>query len=96
VHWQNTLDYSFDPNCNAEFMTAILDYYPNLDPDRLVPGYTGIRPKIVGPGEGAADFSISTHREHGIRGLVNLYGMESPGLTSCLAIAEAVCKVLHD
>ena len=60
----------------------------------MQPAYTGIRPKISGPGEAAADFRIDGPAQHGIAGLVNLFGIESPGLTACLAIAEHVCGLL--
>jgi L-2-hydroxyglutarate oxidase LhgO len=60
----------------------------------LQPGYTGIRPKIAGPGEPAQDFAIQGPRDHGVAGLVNLYGIESPGLTSSLAIANHVAELL--
>jgi len=62
----------------------------------LEPGYAGIRPKISGPNETSADFLIQGEREHGIKGLVNLFGIESPGLTSCLAIGEHVVQMLSD
>jgi len=61
----------------------------------LVPGYCGIRPKITGPGEEAADFVVQGPRAHGIPGLVNLLGIESPGLTASLAIAERVREELN-
>jgi len=63
-------------------------YWPDLKDGALLPGYTGIRPKISGPTEPAADFMIAGPATHGVPGLVNLFGIESPGLTSSLAIAE--------
>ena len=69
-------------------------YYPQLKDGALQPGYTGIRPKISGPNEPAADFMIQGPREHGVPGLVNLYGIESPGLTASLPIADYVLSLL--
>ncbi|MGZ8269471.1 MAG: FAD-dependent oxidoreductase, partial [Burkholderiales bacterium] len=69
-------------------------YYPGLKDGALQPGYTGIRPKIHGPGTTAPDFLIQGPHDHGIAGLVNLYGIESPGLTSSLAIADHVEELL--
>ena len=65
-------------------------YWPGLPDGALQAGYAGMRPKLTGPGEPAADFVIQGPREHGVPGLVNLLGIESPGLTSCLAIADEV------
>ena len=71
-------------------MAAIRRYYSHIEAADLTPGYTGIRPKLAGPGEPVADFLLSGPAEHGLPGLVNLFGIESPGLTSALAIADAV------
>ncbi|MEN7342629.1 MAG: NAD(P)/FAD-dependent oxidoreductase [Pseudomonadota bacterium] len=90
VAWVDRIDYSFDVERKASFVEAIKLYYPALDAKRLTPGYTGIRPKIAGPGEPAADFVISGPDEHGQQGLVNLFGIESPGITASLAIAARV------
>ena len=70
-------------------------YWPDLDADRLQPGYTGIRPKVTGPNEAAGDFVIQGPAAHGMDGLVNLFGIESPDLTSGLAFAEAVLEQLE-
>ena len=72
------------------FVEAIKQYWPGLDEARLYPAYAGIRPKVSGPGEPARDFCISGPKEHGVAGVVNLFGMESPGLTASLAIAEYI------
>ena len=64
-----------------------------MDRQRLQPGYTGIRPKLVGPGEPAGDFVIAGPAQHGVAGLINLLGIESPGLTSSLAIADRVVEL---
>ena len=77
------------------FYEAIRRYYPGLKDGALQPGYTGIRPKISGPQEPAADFLIQGPRQHGVPGLVNLYGIESPGLTAALAIGEHVRILLE-
>jgi len=90
VQWIDTIDYTFDDSRRARFCEAIQRYYPQLDASRLQPDYTGIRPKICGAGEPAADFRIDGPEVHGVPGLVNLMGIESPGLTGALAIAELV------
>ena len=87
-----TLDYSFDESRQPQFLEAIRSWYPNLDESRLQPGFVGIRPKLQGPGEEFRDFVISRPADHGIGGLINLFGIDSPGLTSCLALAESVCE----
>jgi L-2-hydroxyglutarate oxidase LhgO len=92
--WIDRIDYRFDESRTAAFYEAIRRYYPGLKDGSLQPGYTGIRPKITGKGEPAADFVIHGPRDHGIKGLVNLYGIESPGLTSSLAIADYVHDLL--
>lgn len=92
--WIDRVDYRFDEKREAAFYRAIRRYFPGLKDGALRPGYTGIRPRIHGPGEPAADFVIQGPRDHGVPGLVNLYGIESPGLTASLAIADHVEKVL--
>ena len=94
VSWVDRVDYSFDDSRRQDFVAAITRYYPALDATRLQPAYTGIRPKIVGPGQPAADFMIQGPAEHGLPGLVNLFGIESPGLTASLAIADYVRALL--
>lgn len=78
----------------ADFYDEVRQYWPALPDGSLQPGYAGIRPKIVGPNAPAADFVIQGPRTHGVAGLVNLFGIESPGLTSCLAIGQAVTRAL--
>lgn len=95
VRWIESIDYRFDDSQRAAFISSILDYYPGLDVDRLSPDYTGIRPKLVGPGMAAADFRIDGADVHGVPGLVNLFGIESPGLTASLAIAHHVEKLVR-
>ena len=94
VSWLDTVDYSFDENRVTAFYSAIRRYYPDLPEEALRPGYTGIRPKLSGKGAPAADFAIQGPPRHGVPGLVNLYGIESPGLTASLAIAEYVHDLL--
>ena len=88
VEWVESMHYPVDPGRAARFYPAIRQYWPGLPDDSLEPGYSGIRPKIAGPGEPAADFRIDGREAHGIPGLVALYGIESPGLTASLAIAR--------
>ena len=90
VEWISEKDYRVNEQRAADFYPAIRRYWPTLPDGALLPGYSGIRPKIAGPGEAAADFAIQGSETHGIPGLVNLFGIESPGLTACLSIAERV------
>ncbi len=92
--WVETVDYSLDPGRASAFSEAIRAYYPGLDPDALTPDYAGIRAKIQGPAEPPVDFMIQGPGEHGIDGLVNLFGIESPGLTASLALADEVLRRL--
>ncbi|HEY6555994.1 MAG TPA: NAD(P)/FAD-dependent oxidoreductase [Polyangiaceae bacterium] len=90
VCWVPEVDYSFDESRKEAFVTAIRSYFPELDPEQLVPGYTGVRPKLGPAGSAAQDFVIQGAEQHGVANCINLYGIESPGLTAALAIAEAV------
>ena len=90
VEWINDVDYAFEESRRDEFVKSIRRYFPDLDETKLTPAYTGIRPKLSGPGESARDFVIQGASAHGIPGLVNLFGIESPGLTACLAIGDYV------
>ena len=94
VEWIDQVDYTVDPRRGDGFYAAIRRYWPALPDGALQPGYAGIRPKIVGPGETAGDFIVQGPLEHGIPGLVNLYGIESPGLTASLALADQVCALV--
>jgi L-2-hydroxyglutarate oxidase LhgO len=94
VTWVDGVDYSFDPSREPLFYAAIRKYYPGLRDGQLQPGYTGIRPKVSGPKEPAGDFIVSGPQAHGAPGLVNLFGIESPGLTASLAIARHVRTLL--
>jgi len=95
VQWIDAIDYHVDAARCAGFADAIRQYWPGLPDDALAPGYSGIRPKLGGPGEPASDFVIQSAVTHGLPGLVNLFGIESPGLTSSLAIADEVVARLR-
>lgn len=94
--WVDGVDYHVDPAEADGFYAEVRRYWPGLPDGALQPGYAGLRPKISGPGEPAADFRIDGPAQHGVPGLVNLFGIESPGLTSALAIAEEVAALLAD
>jgi len=87
-------DLVVDPARGEGFYAEVRKYWPALPDGALLPGYAGIRPKISGPGEAAADFMIQGPAAHGVPGLVNLFGIESPGLTSSLAIGRRVGDLL--
>ena len=88
VEWIEAIDYAVDPRRGASFYRDIRSYWPGLPDGALQPDYSGIRPKIERPGGSGADFLIQDQRDHGVGGLINLFGIESPGLTASLAIAE--------
>ena len=94
VHYLEQIDYKVDEQLRPTFARAISRYFPGLDPERLQPAYSGVRPKLSGPGEPAADFVIQSQHEHGLSGLINLFGIESPGLTSSMAIGDMVTACL--
>jgi L-2-hydroxyglutarate oxidase LhgO len=93
VEWVDAIDYDVDPRRADAFYAIVREYWPGLADGRLVPGYSGVRPKIAGPGDARADFVIAGPRDHGVGGLVQLFGIESPGLTSSLAIADVVAAL---
>jgi L-2-hydroxyglutarate oxidase LhgO len=100
VEWLATrdpdaVDYAVDPRRGDSFYAAIRRYWPALQDGALTPDYSGCRPKLSGPGQPAADFRIDGPETHGVPGLVNLFGIESPGLTSSLAIAAHVAALLE-
>ena len=92
VEWVESIDYKVDPERAERFYAAIRRYWPGLPDGALLPAYSGIRPKTAGPGEPAADFEIQGPAAHGIPGLVQLFGIESPGLTASLALAGLVLE----
>lgn len=94
VEWISREDYRVDPERVHRFAAAIRQWWPKLDASRLQPAYAGIRPKLTGPDGGFFDFRIDGPDAHAIPGLVNLFGIESPGLTACLAIARRVRELL--
>jgi L-2-hydroxyglutarate oxidase LhgO len=90
VEWVDAIDYTVDPARAERFYPAIRRYWPDLPDGALMPSYSGLRPKIVPPAVARQDFLIQGPRDHGVSGLINLFGIESPGLTSSLAIADYV------
>jgi len=90
VEWVDHIDYAVDPARAERFYPAIRKYWPTLPDGALMPSYSGMRPKIVPPAVASQDFLIQGPRDHGVAGLINLFGIESPGLTSSLAIADYV------
>lgn len=92
VEWISEIGYDVDPRRGEAFYAAIRKYFPGLRDGELVSAYSGIRPKLKGPGEGDADFVVSGPSEHSVPGLYNFFGIESPGLTSSLALAEELAE----
>ena len=88
------IDYTVSPGIAAQFTPVIAHYWPGVQEEMLTPDYSGVRPKLSGPGQANADFRIDGPAAHGLPGLVNLFGIESPGLTASLAIAEHVAALL--
>jgi len=93
VEWLDAIDYTVDPARAQRFYAAVRRYWPELKDGALLPGYAGIRPKIVPPSVAKQDFVVQGWRTHGVDGLINLFGIESPGLTAALALAEHVLEV---
>ncbi|MBV9360025.1 MAG: NAD(P)/FAD-dependent oxidoreductase [Betaproteobacteria bacterium] len=94
VEWVDRINYDVDPKRAERFYAAIRRYWPGLPDGALSPGYAGIRPKTAGPKDPAPDFEIQGPKKHGIPGLVQLFGIESPGLTASLALARIVREEL--
>jgi len=92
VEWVEVEDYRVDPLRAEGFYAEVRKYWPDLPDGALQPAYAGIRPKLHGPGEAVPDFLIQREDAHGVPGLVNLFGIESPGLTACLALAEEAAR----
>jgi L-2-hydroxyglutarate oxidase LhgO len=93
VEWIEAIDYTVDPSRSDSFYAAVRTYWPDLKDGALQPGYSGIRPKTVPKGAPGQDFVVQGTQTHGIPGLINLFGIESPGLTASLAIADHVLDV---
>jgi len=97
VQWVSSADdLQVDPTRADAFYAEVRKYWPGLADGTLKPDYAGIRPKISGPGQGASDFLVQGPLVHGVPGLVNLFGIESPGLTSCLAMGDYVARILQN
>ena len=94
IQWLDEIDYTFDESRKDDFVNAVARYYPAIRSREVTPAYTGIRPKISGPHEPPADFLIQQAQIHGVVGLVNLLGIESPGLTSALSLAKTVGEIV--
>ncbi|MGE8546321.1 MAG: NAD(P)/FAD-dependent oxidoreductase [Alcaligenes sp.] len=94
TEWVEHENYDMDPQRGQSFYAAVRQYWPDLQDGSLSPAYSGIRPKVVPAGAPAADFLFSGPRQHGVPGLLNLFGIESPGLTACLAIAQHSREIL--
>ncbi|WP_274544682.1 NAD(P)/FAD-dependent oxidoreductase [Legionella oakridgensis] len=93
IYWCESIDYSMNDIDRLAFIQAIKRYWPSMSGDKLQVDYSGIRPKAFYKNKPVNDFVISTPKEHGIPGLINLYGIESPGLTSCLSIADTISQI---
>lgn len=92
VEWINQIDYTVDPDRAESFYQSIRRWWPDLPNGALSPTYSGIRPKVIGEDRPEGDFLIQGQEGHGIPGLINLFGIESPGLTACLSIADEVLR----
>ncbi len=95
VEWVDAPSYAVDENRKNSFVRQIQTYLPSIEPDQLYADYAGVRPKIVGPEHGVTDFRIDGPHKHGIKGLINLFGIESPGLTCSLPIADYVADIAN-
>lgn len=95
VEWVESPNYDVDVACGERFYRLIRTYWPGLEDGALEPAYAGVRPKLSGPGESAADFRIDGPAVHGVEGVINLFGIESPGLTASLSIAEHVRAIIE-
>jgi L-2-hydroxyglutarate oxidase LhgO len=95
ITWVDNIDYSFDDSLKDTFMNSIKKYWPGIDSKKLQPDYVGIRPKLQNIDEKMKDFSICDSKVHGVEGLINIQGIESPGVTSSLAIGEYVKNMIN-
>jgi len=96
VEWVDKIDYCVNPNFHESFYSSIKSWWPKVDPKALQPSYAGIRPKLHDCNGSFADFKVLGPEQHGIPGMVHLFGVESPGLTSCMSIAEMVNKMIQE
>lgn len=94
ISWVDEIDYLFDETLKEKFISSIHNYWPGMEPERLHPDYCGIRPKIQKPSEKMKDFSIQFPKDHKVEGFINLQGIESPGITSSLAIGKYVSSMI--
>ena len=94
VEWIDHIDYAVDPRRGEKFYASVRRYWPDLRDGSLQPGYSGIRPKIVPPEKASQDFVVQGPDVHGVAGLINLFGIESPGLTASLALADYVAAMV--
>ena len=94
TEWVDHIDYDVDPRRADVFYAAVRTYWPDLPDGALLPGYSGMRPKLAPEGSPPEDFVVQGPAEHGVSGLVNLFGIESPGLTASWAIAEEAARKL--
>ena len=95
VEWVDEIDYEVKKDRQVLFHNDVIKYIPSIKIEDLKAGYSGVRPKLKNKGEGKSDFSIQGEETHGIKNLVNLFGMESPGLTSSLVIGEYVTNMVN-
>ncbi len=96
VEWIDEPRYNVNPDRAETFCRSVKEFWPEVEKEKFVPAYSGIRPKLSGPGESPADFAILGYEDHGLRGHIHLFGIESPGLTSALAIADLVRNRLRE
>ena len=95
IAWVDQIDFSFDESLKGKFIESIKQYWPQIDSTKLHPDYVGIRPKLQSFNETMKDFSIKSFNDHGVDGLINIQGVESPGVTSCLSIGKHVLNLIR-
>lgn len=95
IQWVDEIDYSVDLASEKLFYDSIREYYPGLKDNTLQPDYAGVRPRLSGPGEGFSDFVVQDPEDHGSGKIINLFGIESPGLTASMAIGDYVAKKIQ-
>ena len=95
IAWVDQIDFSFDESLKGKFIESIKQYWPQIDSSKLHPDYVGIRPKLQSFNETMKDFSIKSFNDHGVDGLINIQGVESPGVTCCLSIGKHVLNLIR-